>query len=325
MFRLLATLGAAATAWFAFRIIRDRGGDTVQALWLLSASPIVLFNFVVAGHNDALMLAFIVAGMFYALRGRPWIALVLVAAAIAVKPIAVIALPVVGIIWAGPKATLKVIARYWAISAAVALALLGALGFALGVGVGWVGALATPGSVNHWYAPVNMIGSLANGFTRITGYPGNVPRQIVSILFLVVMAACVVWIMVTRRPIEPLTRLALAFGAAVICSPFIHPWYAAWVIVLFTVAGIHSGLRLHLIATASVFFAWVSIQETQDVPVTIAGSHWPTTVRALFSIASIVTLTAYYCAQQGWTVASIVARFREVSGELRRDVSTWRH
>ena len=79
MFRLLATLGAAATAWFAFRIIRDRGGDTVQALWLLSASPIVLFNFVVAGHNDALMLAFIVAGMFYALRGRPWIALVLVA------------------------------------------------------------------------------------------------------------------------------------------------------------------------------------------------------------------------------------------------------
>src|SRR4051812_13423217 len=65
MFRLLATLGAAATAWFAFRIIRDRGGDTVQALWLLSASPIMLFNFVVAGHNDALMLAFIVAGMFY--------------------------------------------------------------------------------------------------------------------------------------------------------------------------------------------------------------------------------------------------------------------
>ena len=47
----------------------------MQALWLLSASPIVLFNFVVAGHNDALMLAFIVAGMYYACaagRGSRW-------------------------------------------------------------------------------------------------------------------------------------------------------------------------------------------------------------------------------------------------------------
>jgi len=175
--------------------------------------------------------------------------------------------------------------------------------------------------VHHWYAPVNLVASLANGVFRPFGYVGDVPRQVVGIAFLLVMAASVAWIMLTRRPIDPLTRLALAFGAAVIFSPFIHPWYAAWVIVLFTVAGIPTSLRGHLLATAGVFFAWVSIQENQDVPVTIDGSHWPTTVRALFSIASIGTLIVYYCAQQGWTVPIILARVKQLVGERPRAVS----
>lgn len=310
MFRILAILAVGSMAWFAYKIALLRGADPAQVLWIVAASPVTLFNFVVAGHNDALMLAMIVAAVYFGLTRHPIVAVVLVTGAIGVKPIAVLALPVIGILWAGRERSMKVIAGYWVACAALAAGLLGALGFALNVGFGWVAALATPGSVAHWYAPVNWISSFSGWIVGLLGLDGEAVKTAVKLLALAVMTVVVAWVMLTRRRIDPLMRLAIAFAAAVVLSPFIHPWYAAWVIVLFALVDLRPGRPRHLLGAASVFFAWVSIAESMDTSRAVGGAAWPGVLRTALTVGGLFALALYYRRQNDLDVRSMVATVR---------------
>ena len=64
-------------------------------------NPIVLMHFVSGAHNDALMVGLVVAGLALAAQQRCIWGAVAVSLAVAVKPIALIALPFVGLLWAG--------------------------------------------------------------------------------------------------------------------------------------------------------------------------------------------------------------------------------
>lgn len=310
IFRLIAVAAVVAMAWYAYRIAVLRGMDRAFVLWIVAASPVTLFNFVVGGHNDALMLALLVAAVYYALRRHPVLAVVLVTLAIGVKPIAIIALPVIGIIWAGPERTWKTTVRFWAISAALAIGLLGALGLALGVGFGWVGALATPGSVAHWYAPVNWLASFSGWVVKLVGWDGDLVKSVVKAVALAVMAVIVAWAMLTMKRLDPLLRLAIAFAAAVLLSPFIHPWYAAWVIVLFAIVGVRRGPQTWLLVAASVFFAWVSVAEQMDTPRDYEGGSWAIAVRTVMTIVGLVLLALYVCRLEGIDVRTLPGRVR---------------
>ncbi len=312
IFRLLAVLAVAAMSFYAYRIAVVRGMDRVTVLWIVAASPVTMFNFVVGGHNDALMLALMVAAVYYALVRHPVLAVVLMTLAIGVKPIAIIGLPVIGILWAGPARTLRSTVRYWVISAGIAVAVLGVIGLAIDVGFGWVGALATPGSVSHWYAPVNWLSSLSGWLVRLVGLDGDLVKSVVKATALAVMAAIVAWVMVSMKRIDPLLRLAIAFAAAVLLSPFIHPWYAAWVIVLFAIAGVRQGVQTYALAAASVFFAWVSVSDTLDTPRAFEGGGWAIAVRTVLSIGGLVALAWYFCRQYGIDVRSLPGRVVEL-------------
>lgn len=310
IFRILAILAVVAMAYYAYRIALLRGADPAIVLWIVAASPVTLFNFVVAGHNDALMLAMIVAAVYFALTRHPIVAVVLVTGAIGVKPIALLALPVIGILWAGRERGIKVIAGYWIVCAALAFGILGALGFALNVGFGWVAALTTPGSVAHWYAPVNWISSFSGWIVRLLGFDGDLVKSLVKLAALAVMAVVVAWVMLTRRAIDPLMRLAIAFAAAVLLSPFIHPWYAAWVIVLFGLVNLPAGWPRHLLGAASVFFAWVSVAETMDTSRAVGGADWPVVLRTVLTVGGLLGLAYYYYRQNTLQWRSIVATVR---------------
>lgn len=318
IFRLVAVLAVVAMAWFAYRIAVLRGLDRTTVLWIVAASPVTMFNFVVGGHNDALMLALIVAAVYYALVKHPVLAVVLVTLAVGVKPIAIIALPVIGIIWAGPDRTLRTTIRYWAICAGIAVALLGVIGLAIDVGFGWVGALATPGSVNHWYAPVNWLASFSGWVVRLAGLDGDLVKSVVKAVALAVMAATVAWVMLTMKRIDPLVRLATAFAAAVLLSPFIHPWYAAWVIVLFAVTGVRPGIQTYALAAASVFFAWVSVSDTLDAPRAYEGGGWAIAVRTVMSIVGLLALAWFFCRQYDVELRSLPGRGRALLARVPR-------
>ena len=314
LFRLIAIVSVASIAYYSYRLALLRSIDPAKVLWLVLASPVVMFNFVVAGHNDALMLALLIAGMYYALTRHPIAGILLITAAVGVKPIAVLALPIVGIIWAGQNRTMPKTVFYWVVTVVISGAVLGILGFAMNIGFGWVLTLATPGSVSHWYAPVNILAIATGGAFGAFGLDGETPANVVKYIAVGLMVVVVAWVMLTKRAFDPLMRLALAFTATVILSPVIHPWYAAWCIILFAIVGIREGLATHLVVSASIFFACVSIAEGMDISDSVQGDILGYVIRTVFITGGGVALIVAYCIHEDLSVRLIARRLGEYRG-----------
>jgi hypothetical protein len=290
-FRLLAVGGLALLALYAWRIARLRGLDEATVLWIVAASPLVLMNFVVAGHNDSLMLGFIAAGVYYALRDRPVLGTLFVALAMGVKPIAVIALPVIGLIWAGGTAGWAVVVRRWAAVAAIGIGSVVVLGWGIGVGSGWVAALATPTAVSSWYAPASILGITLGGVANGVGLDGDLVQNIVKLVLLGVGAAGATYLVIARRRGDPLWLLLGCFVAVVVLSPVIHPWYGLWILALFALAGAETLWGLRAIVYATAFFMLIGLAEPLDlVPQLQWDARIPLVVigTALVGLAAVV-------------------------------------
>lgn len=261
LFRLLAVAGLAMMAYYAWRIARLRGYNEAAVLWFIAASPLVLMNFVAAGHNDSLMLGFIIAGVYYAMRNRPVLGTVLVAAAIGVKPIALIALPIIGLIWAGQQASWGVVIRRWIAVAAIGVGSVLVLGWVLGVGAGWIIGLATPTAVSNWYAPANIIGLTLGGFAPLVHIDGGITQTVVKLLFMAAGAGFATWLLVKRRHLDPLLLLFGCFAAIVLTSATIHPWYGIWLMTLLVLTGIRRAWTVRTIVYPTVFFMLIGLAE----------------------------------------------------------------
>ncbi|MDQ6807727.1 MAG: polyprenol phosphomannose-dependent alpha 1,6 mannosyltransferase MptB, partial [Actinomycetota bacterium] len=71
LMRLLELAGVALLALFVPRLARALGTDRARATWLAVISPLVLLELIAAGHNDALMIGLLVAGVTLAMERRP--------------------------------------------------------------------------------------------------------------------------------------------------------------------------------------------------------------------------------------------------------------
>ena len=89
-------------AWGVARLAQLHGISRSKALWLVALNPLVLMHFIVGVHNDALMVGLITVAFVLALERKPAAAAVLIGMAGAVKPIGLLVLPFIGIIWSGP-------------------------------------------------------------------------------------------------------------------------------------------------------------------------------------------------------------------------------
>ena len=100
-FRATELIGVAAIMVSLPRLSRRLGTDPGLALWLGALSPLALFSFIASGHNDALMVGLLVAGVTLAVEGRFSVgialcalaALIKVPAALAIVFLAVVAVP----------------------------------------------------------------------------------------------------------------------------------------------------------------------------------------------------------------------------------------
>ncbi|MFB2580150.1 polyprenol phosphomannose-dependent alpha 1,6 mannosyltransferase MptB [Herbiconiux sp. P15] len=295
-FRLVAVAGLAMLAYFAWRIAHLRGRDASVVLWLVAASPLALMNFVVAGHNDSLMLGLIAAGIFYALDRRPVLGAVLIGLAIGVKPIAIVALPIVGLIWAitaagpGVRPAWGAVVRRWAAVTGIALGGIAVLGFALGVGVGWVAALATPATISSWYAPANIVGIALGGMANGVGIDGEIVQTVVKIALLAGGCAVAAFLLIRRRDADPLLLLLGCFAAITLVSPVIHPWYALWLLVFLAFAGIDGVKRLRVAVYSTAFFMIIGLAEPLDLVSQLDGSRLIPTAVIGASLAGITAL-----------------------------------
>lgn len=264
MLRALSVVGVVVIAVYAIRLARLRGLSTALTAWTIVANPLTLVLFVVAGHNDSVMLALVLASLYYAQTDRRIAAVALLGAAIAIKPVAVIALPILALLWLRHDATLRERVREWAWTGLGALGLVVAIGLAAGVGVGWVAAMVVPGTILHWYAPLSSISVAASTAVQLAGQDPAAAVTTVKVLALLAAAAVATGLMLSRRAIDPLARLTGALLAFVTASTAIHPWYALWILPIAALARPWRGAHVHLGVYASVFLMCVTLAEPLD-------------------------------------------------------------
>lgn len=264
LLRMVSVVGVVASAYYLLRIARLRGLSLPMTAWIVVANPLTLLLFVAAGHNDAVMLAGILSALFYAMTGRRALAIVLLAAAIAVKPIAILALPVLALFWLRSDAPLRERMRLWLVTGLAAVGLVGALGVVLGIGMGWVVAMIVPGSIEHWYAPLAAITTVIGGAFEFVGQDPTVAVSIVKAVALLAAAAVVLALMTSRRAIDPIARLTGSLLAVITASTAIHPWYAMWVFPLAALATRWRPEQRHLAVYATIFFTFVTLGEPVD-------------------------------------------------------------
>ena len=239
-FRLLAVVGIALLAYFVPRLAFHHGIDGATALWLGVMNPLVLMNFVSGVHNDALMVGLLVAGFCLAVEKRHISGTLLIVAASMIKPIALLALPFAGLIWAGTRADLRHRILAWAKAAAITVAAYVAVSAIVGVNAGWIRALTTPGEVRTWLSPSTALGMLSGNVMSAFGLGDHVDLLVMTSrgLSMCAAVAAIGWLILRPQGRSPVRGAMLAFVAVVALGPVVQPWYLLWALPLAAASGL---------------------------------------------------------------------------------------
>ena len=186
LFRLACAAGVVLMMIYVPRLARLLGADPARAQWLTAANPLLIISFISSVHNDSLMVGFALAGIYLAAtaerqRGRGVLAVLLVSLSIGIKPITMVLLPFIGLLWAwaglrGREVSLGWMRRlrHWAwtllIAAAVMLGV-GLISVAGGdaYGFGWLEVLGGTGTGSMLWSPVGLADALLTGALILAG------------------------------------------------------------------------------------------------------------------------------------------------------------
>jgi len=254
LFRLVGLLGVVLMAYYVPRLAFLCGIDPSKALWLGVLNPLVLMNFVSGIHNDALLVGLLVAGVCLVMERRPVLGVVLVTLACMVKPIGLLALPFVGILWAGTHQGLRQRVVAWLKTAGIAASTYAVLAVAIGASFGWIRALTTPGEVLTWLSPSTAIGLAISKALSLVGL-GEHTDLTVGIVRGIAMAAAVVivaWLILRPQGRTAVRSMVLAYVVVIFLGPVVQPWYLLWPLPLAAASGLRpKELRGVLLATAA--------------------------------------------------------------------------
>ncbi len=271
-FRLASLAGVVLLAVYVPKLAALYGFSPQRALWLGVLNPVLLLNFIGSVHNDSLMMGLVVAGIYFASVKRPVWGIVLVTASLAIKPITLIALPFVGLLWAGRDATWPRKFGLWAATLAISMGIMLAAGVVNGLGFGWLAALQTPGTVWIWYAPVGLAAHVLGFATDLFGGPGAGVTGVLQTIgqgasILIVMALALVPVKPGRHPYarDVVRRMTWAFAAVVVLAPMIQPWYMVWLLVFFTTTGVRDGGQLRVVFYLTAFFTLIALTDQLSV------------------------------------------------------------
>lgn len=267
VFRMMAVAGVVMMAWGVVRLAEMHGIDKSKALWLVALNPLVYMHFVVGIHNDALMVGLITVAFVLALDRKCVSAVVLIAMAAAVKPIGLLALPFIGLIWAGTRAGFRARVMKWVYSGLIVVAVFAVLSLLSRTGLGWLEALATPGKVRTWLSPPTALGMITGQVTSWLGI-ASVDTMVAIIRMIGQVAALgfIAWLALKPEGRSATRAAGLAFGAVVFLGPVVQPWYVLWCLPLLVAAGLRRNeFRIVLLGTAVfTLHALATSSSTQD-------------------------------------------------------------
>ena len=235
VFRAAELLGVAAIMVSVPRLARRLGTDPGVALWLGALSPLALFSFIASGHNDALMVGLLVAGVTLATEGRLAVGVALCALAALIKlpaAVAIVFLAVVQIRAASDAGRWRVACTVVLIPCVVLLA--GTL--VAGYGWTWLGptALHVPTELRVLATPAVSLGVFFHAIAQGVGIP--VSRSVVvsgtQLVCGVAVVAGTLWLVWNAHRLDVVRAIGLALVLIVVGSPTLWPWYLTWGITL---------------------------------------------------------------------------------------------
>jgi hypothetical protein len=193
-----------------------------------------LFSFVSSGHNDALMVGLLVAGVTLALDGRLFFGLLLCAVAATVKLPAAAAIIFLVVDGWPPFAR----DRWRLVAEAVGATVVAFVGITLLSGYGWTwlgtSALHVPTELRVLSTPSVSLGVLVFHLIHPLGLPVTRSATVTATQYAVglVAVACAGWLLMTVRRHDVVRSLGLALLLIVVGSPTVWPWYLMWGLVL---------------------------------------------------------------------------------------------
>jgi alpha-1,6-mannosyltransferase len=210
IFKALGAAAMLACTFLASRLARQRALAAALVGW----NPLFAIHFAGGGHNDALMIALVLAALSAAAAGRRQ--------------------------WAGAAWALSILVKWIplvffalrALAARAARRPVGHLGFALAAAT--VVALATWAYGADWlrsFVPLAENAGAGSSYAlpgRLEG--AGLPRGIALGVAVVALAAGLAWL--AREAARGRVRLGLAACLLLATSPWLTPWYAVWALPL---------------------------------------------------------------------------------------------
>lgn len=254
LFRLVAFAGVILCMIYVPKIAALHKVSGAKAAWISVANPLFLISFVASAHNDSLMVGLALAGTYYAATRRGVLGVVLIAASIGVKPITLVLLPFIGLLWAGPDAGWARKFRYWAYTAGLVAIIMALIGWANGYGFGWLGVMLGTGTGAVIFAPVGALNAVLSGALATIGVPTDWLLPLLKLIGRLTSVALVLLLIFKGKQSHLVQRMALAFSALVVLSPIIQPWYILWLLPFFAVTGIRDDWQLLWVYVTTAFF-----------------------------------------------------------------------
>lgn len=265
LFRLAAYVGVILCMVYVPKLARLHNVNGARALWISVANPLFLISFVASAHNDALMVGLAVAGVYFAATKHPLIGILLVTGSIGIKPITILLLPFIGLLWAGKGASWPRRFVIWAATALISFGLLALSGWADGLGVGWAWALLDPTPGYTGYSPSGFLGQQVERLGNFLGLPGGDMAGTFRRLLQAAAILLVLVLMFVGGDRKIVRRMAIAFAAVVLLSPIIQPWYILWLLPLLAATGIKDNWQIRIIYIVITFFVVFGAQDQLSV------------------------------------------------------------
>ena len=280
--RLVVLFGVGLIVWATPRLARRCGVAEVSALWLGPCNPLLFMHLVAGIHNEALMLGLMLTGTEIALRAisrtrdnhpagvllpRPlhwphgredwarWMPLaMLFAGTVLITMSSQVKLPsllAVGFVamalackWGG---SLRAFLAAGGLVTAIAVAVTALIGWASGLGFGWLFTLGTANVVRSWMSPPTLIALGTGQVGNLLGL-GDHTTAVLGLtraMGVIIIAILVSWLLlaVLRGRLHPVGGLGVALGATVLLFPVVQPWYLLWAIIPLATWATRPGFR----------------------------------------------------------------------------------
>ncbi|MEA2399129.1 MAG: alpha,6-mannosyltransferase [Thermoleophilaceae bacterium] len=219
LMKTLMVAAAVACVLLVWHCALERGVDARRAVTFVALNPLWLAADVGGFHNDLLMLALVVAGLLWVVRGRDARGIAAILTAAAVKFTGVIALPF-AVLGARRRS------RAFATAGLVGAALVGASFAAFGTHL-LTGVKVAADNTNVYRSPV----SGPNAVAHVIGHSGSV-KGIAAALLSVAAVLVLVLMWRTWHGADWVTAAGWATLCILVASTYLAEWYVAWLLPL---------------------------------------------------------------------------------------------